>query len=133
MSGIIDILASSDVAISTQNAGYPSVSPYSPSVAYPEYKFGSDTLSIEVNHAYEGVRDALRLLGLDAEHYGQRNWNPLGQVVCPVNTVVLKPNFIRDFRETRPGHEDCLITHGSVIRVVLDHVYIALNHGNAAH
>ena len=39
---------------------------------------------------------------------------------------MLKPNFIRDFRETQPDHEDCLITHGSVIRAALDYVYIAL-------
>jgi uncharacterized protein (DUF362 family) len=72
------------------------------------------------------VRDALRLLELDVEHYGQKGWNPLGHIVSPGNTVVLKPNFIRDFRETRPGHEDCLITHGSIIRAALDFVFIAL-------
>jgi len=46
--------------------------------------------------------------------------------VRPGDTVVLKPNFVREFRETQPGHGDCLITHGSVIRAVLDYVYIAL-------
>ena len=44
----------------------------------------------------------------------------------PGNTVVLKPNFVRDFRETQAGHGDCLITHGAVIRAALDYVYIAL-------
>jgi len=66
------------------------------------------------------------LLKLDLEHYGQKEWNPLGRIIHPGNTVVLKPNFIRDFRETHPGHEDCLITHGSVIRATLDYVYIAM-------
>ena len=66
------------------------------------------------------------MLGLDAEHYGRPCWNPLGEVVRPGDTVVLKPNFIRDFRETQAGHADCLITHGSVIRAALDYVYIAL-------
>ncbi len=42
------------------------------------------------------------------------------------NTVVLKPNFVRHFRETQAGHEDCLITHGAVIRAALDYAYIAL-------
>jgi len=65
-------------------------------------------------------------LELDADHYGEKGWNPLGEIVRPGNTVVLKPNFIRDFRETQPDHEDCLITHGSVIRAALDYVYIAL-------
>ena len=120
------ILTSHEVAVSTGSTGYPSKPPYSPNVAYPEYPFGPHALAEEVNHAYEGVRDALRLLGLDADHYGQKGWNPLGELVRPGNTVVLKPNFVRDFRETRPGHEDCLITHGAIIRAALDYVFIAL-------
>jgi uncharacterized protein (DUF362 family) len=114
------------VAISTGRDGYPSGPPYSPCVFYPEYPFVSTRPVKEINHAYEGVRDALRLLELDAKHYGQKEWNPLSEVVHPGDTVVLKPNFIRDFRETQPGHDDCLITHGSIIRVALDYVYIAL-------
>lgn len=121
-----DILRSSVVAISTGHDGYPSEPPYSPTTAYPEYLFDPDALYDNVNHAYEGVRETLRLLKLDAEHYGQKDWNPLGDIVHPGNTVVLKPNFVRDFRETRVGHENCLITHGSVIRAALDYVYIAL-------
>ncbi|MDT8302442.1 MAG: hypothetical protein RQ760_13235 [Sedimentisphaerales bacterium] len=38
----------------------------------------------------------------------------------------MKPNFIRGFRETHSDHENCLITHGSVIQAALDYVYIAL-------
>ena len=121
-----EVLSSSQVAISTGHDGYPSESPYSPGAAYPEYPFGPGTLAKEVNPPYAGVRDALRLLKLDAEHYGRGNWNPLGEIILPGNTVVLKPNFIRDFRETQPGHENCLITHGSIIRAALDYVCIAL-------
>ena len=47
-------------------------------------------------------------------------------MIRPGHTVVLKPNFVRDFRETQAGHGDCLITHGSIIRAVLDYVYLAL-------
>ena len=121
-----EVLSSTQVAISTGHDGYPLAPPYSPGVAYPEYPFGPEALADEANCAYEGVREALRLLKLDAEHYGRGNWNPLGVTVHPGNTVVLKPNFVRDFRETQSGHEDCLITHGSVIRAALDYVYVAL-------
>ena len=120
------LVNSTQVAVSTGHDGYPSAPPYSPSGYYPEYPFASGTLAEETNHAYEGVRDALRLLKLDVEHYARKQWNPLGEIIHPGNTVVLKPNFVRDFRETQPGHEDCLITHGSVIRAALDYVYIAL-------
>ncbi|MCX5672200.1 MAG: DUF362 domain-containing protein [Planctomycetota bacterium] len=78
------------------------------------------------NPAYDAIRESLHLLSLDAEHYGTAEWNPLGRLVRPGNTVVLKPNFVRDFRETHPGHDDCLITHGAIIRAVLDCVFIAL-------
>ena len=114
------------VAVSSGHAGYPSVAPYSPGEFYPEYPFGSGTIVNGANDSYAGVRNTLHMLGLDEEHFGQEQWNPLGQIVSPGNTVVLKPNFIRDFRETQEGHADCLITHGSVIRAALDYVYIAL-------
>jgi len=121
-----DILGCEEVAISVGCHKYPVDLPYSPATAHPEYPFGPDALVEERNLAYEGVREALRLLELDAQHYGQKDWDPLAQVVRPGHAVVLKPNFVRDFRETRRGHENCLITHGAIIRAVLDYVYIAL-------
>ena len=126
MAGENDILKSHLVAVSSGFVGYPSASPYSPGATYPEYPFGPGALSDDSNQAYEGVRNALRLLDLDAEHYGRENWNPLGEIIHPGDSVLLKPNFIRDFRETQRGDEDCLITHGSIIRAALDYVHIAL-------
>ena len=121
-----DFLRSVAVAVSAEHHEYPLKPPYSPATAYPEYPFGSEALASEANNAYDGVRDALRLLNLDAENYDQENWSPFGEIIQPENTVVLKPNLIRDFRETQPDHENCLTTHGSVIRAALDYVYIAL-------
>jgi uncharacterized protein (DUF362 family) len=126
MSETCDQLTSAEVAVSAGHEGYPSQPSYSPGESYPEYPFGSDALVSEVNPGYEGVRDALRLLGLDATHFDQKDWNPLGEIITPGQTVVLKPNFVREFRETHAGHDDCLITHGSIIRAALDYVYIAL-------
>jgi len=123
---LTNLLSTSGLAVSTVGKRYASEVAYSPSVRYPECPFGARSLSEEANHAYEAVRDVLRLLGLDAECYGQKEWNPLGVIIEPNQTVVLKPNFIREFRETQMGHEDCLITHGSIIRATLDYVYIAL-------
>jgi uncharacterized protein (DUF362 family) len=123
---MIDYLKSNQLGISAGHMGYPAKPPFSPSEIPPEYPFDACAAATEANHAYEGARDALRLLNLDAKHYGQKEWNPLGEVICPGNTVVLKPNFVRDFRETQSGHEDCLITHGAILRAALDYVYIAL-------
>jgi len=121
-----DQLASTFVAVSPGKEGYPSQSPYSPGEMYTEYPFSRDTLGKEVNHVYEGVRDMLGVLELDAQHCRREDWNPLGAIIQPGQTVVLKPNFIRDFRETHPGHANCLITHGSIIRAAVDYVYISL-------
>ena len=63
---------------------------------------------------------------LTAAHYRSAEWNPLGGFVRPSDRVVLKPNFVRNFRESSPEDGDCLVTHGAVIRAVLDYVYIAL-------
>ena len=123
---MIDTINSSLVAVSTGHKGYPSQPPYSPGTYYPEYPFNFQTPADTTNFAYEGVRETLRLLELDVEHYGRKDWNPLGEIISPGNTVVLKPNFVRDFRETHPGDENCMITHGSIIRAALDFVYIAI-------
>ena len=77
------------------------------------------------NQAYLAVRHSLALLGLDQERYGTSAWNPLGAVVCPGDRVLVKPNLIAD----KPVNSDaweCLITHGAVLRAVVDYVLIAL-------
>jgi len=100
--------------------------PYSPDALYPEYPFDAATIAGVPNPAYEAVRSALRLLGLDAQHLDTPEWNPLDGIVRPGDTVVLKPNFVRDFRETHDGDGNCTITHGSILRAVADYVHIAL-------
>ncbi|MEE9293574.1 MAG: DUF362 domain-containing protein [Phycisphaerae bacterium] len=119
-------LARPRVGIAVGPSSYAAQAPFSPSERYPEYPHADGAGECGLNHAYASVRRALQLLGCDAQGFGSAEWNPLGEILGPGDSVVLKPNFIRDFRETHPGHADCLITHGSVIRAVLDYVYIAL-------
>jgi uncharacterized protein (DUF362 family) len=118
--------APSLVAVSTGHKAYADEPPYSPGVRYPEYSFGEALAECQNNGPYEGVRDCLHLLGLDAERFDGRDWNPLRGIIKRGDTVVLKPNFIREFRETHEGHGDCLVTHGSVIRAIVDYAYIAV-------
>jgi uncharacterized protein (DUF362 family) len=126
MTGGNQVPDSPRVALVTGARGYPWRSPYSPGRIYPEYPFGSAPLADQANDVYESVRETLRRLGLDEEHCGRKEWNPLGALIRPGNTVVLKPNLVRHFRETQAGHADCLTTHGSVLRAALDYAYIAL-------
>jgi len=115
-----------DVAVAAGFDGYGDGPPFSPDEAYAEYPFSRSTLAAGPNPAYAAVRESLRLLGLDAARFGSAEWNPLGGLIAPGQTVLLKPNFVRDYRETIPGHDDCLITHGAVLRAVADYAYKAL-------
>jgi len=114
------------VAISTGHNGYPQEPPYSPAKRPPEYPFGAAKPATGPNPAYDGVRSALSLLGLDAANEERATWNPLGEIIKPGDTVILKPNFIRDFHDTRGDDIESVITNGSIIRAVLDYVAIAL-------
>ena len=115
----------STAAIVQTGCNYSHDPPFHPVHIYPEYPFGTLT-SPGSNPSYRGVREALRFLGLDSEHYGGKQWNPLGNLVFPGDTVLLKPNFIRESHVLRPGEWKQVITHGSIIRAVLDYVFIAL-------
>lgn len=116
---------SAKIAVSrTRDARYCNSPPFHPSFNYPEYPFKSkDCLSDEGNMVYEGVREILFLLGLDLCNYGQRSWNPLGDLIKPGSRVLIKPNFVYD---KSPNGMEALVTHGSVIRAVLDYVCIAM-------
>lgn len=116
----------STVAVAAGPPRYDATPPFSPGDAFPEYAAAFGRPCSTGNSVYAVVRDALRLLGLDEERHGSPDWNPLGAVVRPGDTVVIKPNMVRDFRESSPADGDCLITHGAVIRAVADYVFIAL-------
>lgn len=114
------------VVIQRDDAFYPD--DWNPSCEYPEYLFPK-SISQGVNSVYSMVRECLRDLGLDAEHYGTRLWNPLGDLVAPGKTIVIKPNWVlhvnKGVSNNKAGME-CLVTHPSVIRAICDYCLIAL-------
>lgn len=120
------ILNDARVAIHRGAGAYPTTPPFSPHDTYPEYPFGPEETPNSPNVAYDGVRNVLRLAGLDPDRVGKPSWNPLGEIIRPGDVVVLKPNWVREFRDTKSDHDDCVMTHPSIIRVVLDYAYIAL-------
>src|SRR3989442_12932161 len=75
-------------------AGYADDPPYSPSSRYPEYPF-DDELPTRPNPAYESLRSLFALLRYDEQHFDMPEWNPLGFLIQPGMTVMLKPNMIR--------------------------------------
>jgi uncharacterized protein (DUF362 family) len=113
------------VAVHRGEPFYSAEPPFHPPQPYPEYPFERGAAGCP-NPAYHAVRQALRLLRWDEGHFGTPRWNPLGTLVRPGDTVVLKPNFIRESHLLRPGEFQQVITHGSILRAVLDYVYLAL-------
>jgi uncharacterized protein (DUF362 family) len=102
---------------------YPKEPPFHPAILYPEYIF--KVKGSEPNPSYEGVRSCLRMLELDAGNFGKAEWNPLGDLIKPDQTVILKPNFVLS-GHAKGGDLFSIITHPSVLRAVIDYVFKAL-------
>ena len=123
--------APSRVAICREEPRYPTAVPYGPDEAYPELGALAADAGGPPNSAYRAVRGALRLLGCDADRFGSPSWNPLGAWIRPGDRVLVKPNWVmhRHPEQERLGLDvarDCLVTHPSVLRAVLDYVQLAL-------
>src|SRR5262245_6232701 len=89
------MLANTSVAVyDTGSTQYPSA-PFDPSDSYPEYPFARlGRVSEQHNPVYASMRLMLRDLGLDAPRFDTPDWNPLGDLVEPGATIVLKPNLV---------------------------------------
>ncbi len=96
---------------------------FRPSVQYPEY---TGALSERGNRIYDGVREALYFLGLDADHFGTPAWNPLEEFIKPGMCVLIKPNLVMDTNAHPEGGTDCLYTQPSVVAPMIDYVLLAL-------
>jgi uncharacterized protein (DUF362 family) len=106
--------------VRNNSASYPEKAPFYPPRIYPEYPFRSDPVDIG-NTAYPLVREMLHLLQMDRHNFGTPSWNPLRLFVKPGENVLIKPNLIID-----SANPICTTTHGSIIRVLIDYVWIAL-------
>jgi uncharacterized protein (DUF362 family) len=113
------------VAIHSGTSSYPTQPPYHPAETYPE-QIAPNTDSESGNPTYGSVRELFRLLGLDAGHFGEPEWNPLGELISPGDHVVIKPNLISEARRSRPAEWDQVVTHPAVVRAVVDFALKAL-------
>lgn len=108
----------------SSSARYPTQSPFHPSGSYAEYEFSA--LSTQPNVVYDAVRSCLYLAGLNSEGYGTKQWNPFRGLIHPGETVLLKPNLVKESHPRDPGGWQYILTHGSVIRAIADFVWKAL-------
>lgn len=98
---------------------------FRPSQRYPEYIF-DEIESNNKNEIYDMVREAFCLLGFDKENYGHSGWNPLGYLVKPGYTVLIKPNMVMERNLIPQNGTECLYTNPSVVAAIIDYVCIAL-------
>ena len=102
---------------------YPDIVNFDPDTQYPEYLFKET--SVEKNFVYEAIRNLFFVMGFDKENYGASRWNPLKDLIKPGDKVVLKPNMVLHFNAL--GKDlNAVVTHGSVLRAIMDYVLIAL-------
>ena len=100
---------------------------FRPGFYYPELKKLSLTVSKKPNNIYHAVREALKNLGFDKEDFGKESWNPLGEIIKPGDTVLIKPNLVMDQNANPGGGTDCLYTQPSVVAPIIDYTLLALN------
>lgn len=107
-----------------ESAAYPAASPFHPDSAYAEYPFAA--VGNERNLVYSTLRHCFVRAGLDAERLGTSAWNPLSELIKPGETVLLKPNLIKESHPYDPNGWRYIITHGSIVRAVGDYVWKAI-------
>ncbi len=101
---------------------YPQMAPFNPGRRFPEY---SGDTGQEENAAFALVRESLRLARLDDKRFDTPRWNPLEGYLGGKKRILVKPNFVKHEHPRDPEGWRYVLTHGSVIRAVLEYVFLA--------
>jgi len=112
------------IAVSVGASGYSCTPPFHPPYEVVECMFSER--NGEQNPAYLGVRECFRLARLDVANYNTVHWNPLADLIRPRETVLLKPNLVKEGHPRDPQGWQYVLTHGSIVRAVADYVWKAL-------
>lgn len=97
---------------------------YSPDEQFKEYPF--QNINNKPNSVYRVMRMALFQMGYDRDHFDTSLWNPFGNIIRPGDTVLIKPNWVSHANNNKTAGVECLVTHTSIVRFVIDYCYIAL-------
>jgi hypothetical protein len=120
------MVSSKKVAIASAQGpwGYPSQYSFLPDQVYSELKVRV-AVGQGRNIIYRLLRQLMLDLEMDISHFSTADWNPLGEVIKPGQKVLIKPNLVRHFH-LGGGDYNAVVTHGSLVRCVLDYVALAL-------
>ena len=106
------------------STAYPAF-PYCPPERHPE--FGERHTKFDPsNHVYSAVQGIFKDLDLDRANYGLPSWNPFGKFLRPGQRALIKPNWVLHANHLDSSIES-LLTHTSVIRVLIDYLVLALD------
>jgi len=112
------------IAFMGGSSSYPGELPFRPHEVYPELREHVPTGN-ERNAMYPLLRQLMQNLKMDIEHFSTPNWNPFGEIIRPGHKVLVKPNLVRHIN-LAGGDYQTVVTHGSLVRSVLDYVALAL-------
>ncbi|MEZ7892944.1 MAG: DUF362 domain-containing protein [Candidatus Wallbacteria bacterium] len=90
---------------------------------YPDFPYEET----KTNNIFDSLKQIFFNLDLDKENYEKDNWNPFKNMVSEGGTVLIKPNWVLDCNPYNCGSLDGLITHTSLIKVIVDYVLKAIN------
>jgi len=114
------------VVLKENTCNYPAF-PFNPREKYPELKLLPYNSGIDpTNCVYEMVRKMFFMYNLDRENYGTQKWNPLSEIASKGNTVVIKPNLVRDRHPLGERGILSTVTHSSLLRPIIDYTILAL-------
>jgi len=80
----------------------------------------------QMRDASAAVTHCLEHAGLDPDRRREASWNPFGSLLHPGETVVLKPNLVKEEHPRAPEVWRYVLTDGDVIRAVADYVFKAV-------
>lgn len=115
-----------DVSLNINSkVSYPKTTPFHPDRIYPELKYLGVIDIDKENKVFSSVRTLLEDLKLDKDNIGTSQWNPFSDFIKPGNNVVIKPNLVLH-HNNRKKDISAVVTHGSVIRPIIDYALLAL-------
>lgn len=112
------------ISATDNQAGYPVAPPFRPHKQFPELG-GKVKHAAAENIVYDLLRSMLHGMNFDSRNFGTDKWNPFGEFIHPGQHVLVKPNLVRHIHLTG-GDYQAVVTHGALVRCVLDYVALAL-------
>ena len=99
---------------------------FNPPQAYPELSRFRFKLNSK-NKIYEMVRNLFIKLKMDEKNLGTEKWNPFSEFIKKNDQILVKPNLVKHFHPLGFKGVISQITHGSILRPIIDYTLLALN------